>query len=653
MQRLPIEILTYVTNSLGLHDLFNLSLVCRQFRYLVTNEDICRAALETNAPYSADVEKARSSKLYAHCLRRLVKIWNAVATAMPYSAAVVVADADDFIYSNGMLCYTQNNGTLRLLHLHGSADSEIVIDIYPLLLSIPGLAIEGTEFKFRLVHFACGIISCLYSPPKKRARSRLIIIDVQQRRLLTSHRLESTSNLFVRNNREYLYYGTHSVTRDNDYKRWGLWRFDICKEQWAADHLVLEDLVGSDIDSTVCFEIIDNHFYGLSSLETFDIYEAGTTSHYYGFRLPVGSVEAKDMQLTSNDAMWRREQEEGPIDDRWSTLKLEKDQVTGNIMVSECRREWVADDNSSLRTSYRTELVFPNQRNRPNDSDSGSDSESDAESNEISSTHSCSSSTTAPANQQRKPSMFHRGDDSSTTPAITFSQCFLRSYNHYCETFIDLFNDPVAYDSNMRSLQLRSISRFSHARNNHGLQRSPADGSGEGDPQPFTPNRISWWPPKNDTSQKNSLLAELDKTLNPKGHDITTPIKGFMDDRSMIYAVEPRKSQSTRQLVFISFDPAIRLPNLKNWPGGPSMPARTQTNTLGNNATSTSPYPTPQSLPASAPASGNTCCSEGSYPGPRHPSPGQSDLRCPTWIRITPAAYTLRKPFGFDFANYQ
>ncbi|TQN73587.1 hypothetical protein CSHISOI_01882 [Colletotrichum shisoi] len=62
---------------------------------------------------------------------------------MPYSAAVVVADADDFIYSDGMLCYTQNNDTLRLLHLHGSADSEIVIDIHPLLLSIPGLAIEA------------------------------------------------------------------------------------------------------------------------------------------------------------------------------------------------------------------------------------------------------------------------------------------------------------------------------------------------------------------------------------------------------------------------------------------------------------------------------------------------------------------------------
>lgn len=48
MQRLPIEIMTYIANSLNLHDIFNLSLACKQFRYLVDNDDICRAALEVS-----------------------------------------------------------------------------------------------------------------------------------------------------------------------------------------------------------------------------------------------------------------------------------------------------------------------------------------------------------------------------------------------------------------------------------------------------------------------------------------------------------------------------------------------------------------------------------------------------------------------------
>ncbi|KZL76123.1 F-box domain-containing protein [Colletotrichum tofieldiae] len=286
MQRLPIEIMTYIADSLDLHDIFNVSLVCSQFRYFVTNENICRAALETNASYSAEAQSARSSKQYARSLRRLVKTRDAIATAAPYSAAVV-AEADEFIYCNGMLCYTHGHESLRLLHLHRSADSEIVIETRTLLQSVLGPDLGNSRYRFRPLYFAYGIVSCLFSPPKSEGRSRLIILDLQQKKLLAAHRLESTSKLFVRNNRQHLYYGTHSLTGDDGFKRWALKRFDICKEQWAPGHLDLEDLVGSDIGSTVCFDIIDGHFYGLSSLNTFEVYETDWTSYYYGFRLPM------------------------------------------------------------------------------------------------------------------------------------------------------------------------------------------------------------------------------------------------------------------------------------------------------------------------------------------------------------------------------
>ncbi|KZL63408.1 f-box domain-containing protein, partial [Colletotrichum incanum] len=472
MQRLPIEILTYVADSLDLHDIFNLSLVCSQFRYLVSNDDICRAALETNAPYSPDVQNARFSKQYARCLRRLVKTRDAIATAAPYATAIV-AQADEFIYCDGMLCYTHGHESLRLLDLHGSADSEIVIDTRKLLVSnlesYPELrpyAISN-RYRFRPLHFACGILSCLYRSPKSEGRSCLIVLDLWQRRLLAAYRLESTSKLFVRNNREYLYYGTHSLTGGDGFERWVLKLFDICKEQWAPGQLDLEDLVGSDVGSTVCFEIIDDHFHGISSLNTFETYESDWTSYYYGFRLPMGSLRAADMQLTSKTAMWRRQHEEGPIDDRWSTLQLEKDLITGDIMVLESRREWLVDECSSTRTSHRTALRFSECHNHSNNnSDSENDSESDTEDNEGSPVHSCSTSTIAHAKPQRESSQFHRGDDGSTTPVITLSQCFIRSYNHSCETFIDLVNEPGASDSMTRRLQLRSISRASRVRNN-------------------------------------------------------------------------------------------------------------------------------------------------------------------------------------------
>ncbi|KAK1992484.1 F-box domain-containing protein [Colletotrichum falcatum] len=288
MQRLPIEIMSYIAGSLGLHDTFHLSLTCSQFRYIVYNENICRAALETNAPNSAEVQSARSSSQYARCLRRLVKTQNAIAAATPYSIALV-AQVDEFVYCDGMLCYTHGQESLRLLHLHESANSEIVIDIRTLLQSILESNLgDNSKYKFRPIQFACGIVSCLYSPSKSERRSRLIILDIQQKKLLSAHDLESTSKLFVRNNREHLYYGTHSLTGNDGFKRWVLRRFDIGKDQWDPGHLELEDLVGSDIGATVCFEVFDNHFYGLSSLNSFEAYENDWTSYYYGFRLPMG-----------------------------------------------------------------------------------------------------------------------------------------------------------------------------------------------------------------------------------------------------------------------------------------------------------------------------------------------------------------------------
>ncbi|KAK1593364.1 uncharacterized protein LY79DRAFT_514554 [Colletotrichum navitas] len=659
MQRLPIEIMSYIANSLDLHDIFNLSLTCSQFRYIADNDDICRAALQNNASYSAEVQNARSSRQYARSLRRLVKTQSAIAAAMPYSVALV-AQADEYVYCDGMLCYTHGHESLRLLHLHESAGSEIVIDICTLLHSALGSNIRDSKCRFRPIHFACGIVTCLYSPPKSEGRNRLIILDILQKRLLAAHRLGSTCKLFVRNNREHLYYGTHSLTGDDGFKRWALKRFDICKEQWAPGHLELEDLVGSDIGATVCFELLGNHFYGISSLNSFEVYENDWTSYYYGFRLPVGSSRAEDMQLTSKNAMWRRQHDEGPIDDRWSTLRLEKDPVTGVIMVLECRREWLVDECSSTRTSYRTALGFSDRHhNSGEDSDSDSGSESDIGTSEMLSVHTCSTSTMAHAKKQRKESYFHRGDDGFTIPAITLSQCFMRRYNYSCETFIDLVNDPEAAGLMERRLQLRCISRSSFAGNKQCLQETVADGSTQADLQLSTLNEISWWPPKVDVNQNDVRLAELDSLLNPKGHNTQSPISGVMDDRSMVYAVGPREPQSKRPLVFISFDPAVRLPNTNHWPGGPMVPARTRPKTQGDNMVDLCPYPTPQSLPVSGPTSRNPSFSEAPFPGPKKLSTGLLRDTCglyePTWFRRSPAAYldgasTIGKPFGFNFA---
>jgi hypothetical protein len=41
----PIEVMHYIVHDLSLDDLFNLSLSCRQFHYLIRDQSICKTVL--------------------------------------------------------------------------------------------------------------------------------------------------------------------------------------------------------------------------------------------------------------------------------------------------------------------------------------------------------------------------------------------------------------------------------------------------------------------------------------------------------------------------------------------------------------------------------------------------------------------------------
>ncbi|KAK2005507.1 hypothetical protein LZ32DRAFT_172469 [Colletotrichum eremochloae] len=132
-----------------------------------------------------------------------------------------------------------------------------------------------------------------------------------------------------------------------------------------------------------------------------------------------------------------------------------------------------------------------------------------------------------------------------------------------------------------------------------------------------------------------------------------------MDDRSLVYAVGPRAYQSKRPLVFISFDPAIRLANTKYWPGGPMASAQTQPKTQGDNTMDLCPYPQTQPLPASKLTFRSPSFSEGPCSGPKQvPTdlpPDADRLNEPICFRKFPAAYlhdagATGKASGFSFA---
>ncbi|KAK0368636.1 F-box domain-containing protein, partial [Colletotrichum limetticola] len=142
-----------------------------------------------HAPYSTEMKAARCSERYADQWRLLVKMHDSIVTAKPYSVAVV-AYANDYIYCNGMLCYTHKAAKkLYIFDIHRSARNEIEIDMETLLdcmLQIP----LAREDKFRPIHYSDNIFSCLYIP--RAGPKRLFAIDIQRRKCFLQMDLDSS-----------------------------------------------------------------------------------------------------------------------------------------------------------------------------------------------------------------------------------------------------------------------------------------------------------------------------------------------------------------------------------------------------------------------------------------------------------------------------
>jgi hypothetical protein len=238
---------------------------------------------QTASASTLEAQRALCDGDYARALRRLVKRREAISSASPFLTAVL-AFADSWLYENGTLCHIRD-GQLRLLDVHHSADQEIVVNIRKLLDEAILESRSKREYKFRLLYEAHGIVTCLYTRPQ--LAHWLVVFNPRERKVITTRRLDSACNIFARNNSDYIYYGVQSDTGDDGFRRWVLQGFDVQKGEWLANSLNLPDTVGSEIDATICFEIINGYFCVLTSHTSFVIERIEYTSYYDFFRFPL------------------------------------------------------------------------------------------------------------------------------------------------------------------------------------------------------------------------------------------------------------------------------------------------------------------------------------------------------------------------------
>ncbi|KAK3370304.1 hypothetical protein B0H63DRAFT_440690 [Podospora didyma] len=571
---LPYELVAFVVHHLDLAEVYSLSLTCKRFQFLVHEPSIAKAQLESKAPGSQEAQTARRTNRYAAELRRLVKRREAISKVSPFLIAIV-AVAESWIFENGVLCYIHDR-QLRVLDLNRPRSGEVVICIRKLLDEAINESHNSRRYRFQLLYYARDIVSCVYTHAKPEQISWLIVFHPWQGRILTTHRLDSSFKIFVRNNDKFLYYGTNSEYGRDGYRHWVIRSFDIENRRWLENQkLELTEMVGSDIGSTVCFEIFDNYFYGLANQTAFEVEEIDWTSYYTCFRFPTSQRGFQLVEEAPRERMWRRSHAEGPIDDRWGFLKMFRDESTSELRIVESRKEWLAGHSSARRTYYTTNIDFDSaddertQCSVPDSSHLNVDSDSDDDDDEpapFEKGHPYSMD--APL---RSPHEVHPGDDGSTSLMYTLSKCPIRTYHPSSQTFLDLVDDPSNSEPNEQRIRIRGGSR--RRRTPSELEERNRTSSTTGQEFPYTFEQtiqdiykqedVVFWPPDQDVGKPDPALVELYKILSPPGHQGN--IQGAWDDRSVVYSTGSMPG-GLSPLILLSFDPSLYLVGVRPFP---------------------------------------------------------------------------------------
>ncbi|KAI0206938.1 hypothetical protein F4808DRAFT_12902 [Astrocystis sublimbata] len=574
LQQLPYELVLYIADDLEIEDIFNWSLCSKHFEYLIREDRFCMRVVTSKVPASLETREALQNGAFARALRRIVKRRDAISRASPYVVGII-ARAESYKFLGGKLCYITTidaspslspNRWLRMIDVHGPTDWELAVSI-PMLIraslpeSVLVRAIQCRKYKFKILYQAEGIVSCLYSFALPHTEHWLLIFKPQTQQVIDGILLPSTRKLFVRNNADYLYYGTHSLTGADGFRKWVLKGYDLDKcSHFDYPGLYLSDMAGSDIGSTACFEIFGGYLYGLSNQRLFEADNPDWTSHYYCFRVPLNTPIVQNMEVMNDEYSWRRMHSEGPLDERWGFLSLEKDESNGSIVILECRKEWLNGGSTSYRMYYTTEVVFCQQSIQQ-----GQERVRAATARRIGDRP--QSDTPIPS---RRSDYVHAGDDSSVASLLVRSKTFFSTYIRSCHTFVDLIEDTSMGSVDHGQLRLRTgyrrlepESRIVMEKSALDETRTPSEDPNQPSMQPSQANTIYIWPPEQETLGPDPSLDEVQRLLKGDGQRYCV-VAADGDDRSIIYAAaDSVDSKEQKALVLLSFDPATRFESME------------------------------------------------------------------------------------------
>jgi hypothetical protein len=498
-------------------------------------------------------------------MRQLAKRREAFATAEPYSVAILGYGIMN-CYDEGVLSYTVENH-IRVLNVHQSSQTEYVLDVCGLASHfrhstgcLKGLNLE--------VHCCRNDIISLTFQKTYQRHAKLYSICLQTGRLLHEEMLRDTEGLFVRHNKEVVFWGTRSNYGSRGNKQWSLSGYSF-QEERPIGKWYLEEEAGHEIGSNVCFEVYGEHFFSVFNYTAYRSLDIDWISTYVCSRVPLKSSDFKDSSSTEEAEkifIWRRQHREGPIDDRWTVLKSYIDEETGRVNISEVRREWLRGASENQRTCYNTELIYPERL--PDDENTIVDDDSAKEPQSPGSDTSDDSMEDLEIPEDLRPlprsaQNFHVGDNGYwTAKQYTFQATKIRAYNASANTFLDLVDDPISEGwKRTQRLRLRVCSRKLGKKSPNDIEKHRKTNEEEcSDPYVYEP--VQMWPPE------SPEYDEIVNLMNPPSFQGT--VEGVSDNRSLIYATKGTGNQAA--IVLVNFDPKINLHGGKKW--DPSKPSK-------------------------------------------------------------------------------
>lgn len=486
----------------------------------------------------------------------------------------MIAWAEDFIYTHGVLCYSVTAERLRVLDIHCSATTELVLEASSCLpLEIPDFS-WSEPYRFSPIHHCDGILSCLLTQKMSHLSIHwLAIFDLKKTKLIGFQEIRDITNLFIRNNRELLFFGTRSQLTNDAQRRWEIATFDIRKQQITGSSLALWDLEGEDLDSDICFEIFGDYFYCVSNKAS-SYRRVPGNSYYHAFRFPLKQPEKKSFEYPPIVSLWRRYIREGVTDPRWNSIQLARDEASGKLFIYECRKESLQDYAQSRRACYKRELRFvSNPTVQPSsvpstsntgDGYSGNESVGNFIEGGVEGEDKIDLGTYY---EPRCPENVHIGDSGTLGTAFAINECFVRSYIPSCETFVDIISTPPFPVPETQQLRLRTRPKLDFDGSSSNSPRVSRDRSITNRSKETSEATtlgvhadIEYWPRESSPALPNAFCNILRDILGPIS--LVNEVDWAMDDRSLVYAAAERGR--LRPIILVSFDPGIRLPGFKN-----------------------------------------------------------------------------------------